>query len=152
MRPYLDKTAPEVWKAAQAFSTTVAAEAAARGITAPEGELIKVRASQLNGCAFCLDLHTRQARSAGVTEQQLDMLPIWRDTELFSEREIAMLLIAEATTLTPLDDHAIADLEDARAVLGDETFAAAEWIAVAINTFNRVSIMSAHPVRDRRSA
>lgn len=151
-RPYLDKAAPEVWKAAGAFSASVAAEAASRGLSLTEAELIKVRASQLNGCAFCLDLHTREARSAGVTQQQLDLLPSWRETDLFTAREIAALLIAEAATLMPLDDRAAADLEDSRAVLGDAAFAAAEWVAVAINMFNRVSILSAHPVRARKGA
>jgi len=149
VRPYLDKVVPEAWEAAQAFSGVVGEAALQRGLTAQELELIKVRASQLNGCAYCLDLHARQARSSGLTPQQLDLLPAWRETERFTEREQAVLAIAEAATRVPLSEDAKADLAAARGVLGDDAFTAAEWVAVAINAFNRVSILSEHPVRER---
>ena len=149
MRPYLDKAVPEAWKAAQAYSEAVGREAAERGLAETEIELIKVRASQINGCAYCLDLHTRKARDAGVPQQRLDLLPAWRETAVFAEREAAVLAIAEAATVLPLSDGAQADLAAARGVLGDDAFAAAEWVAVTINAFNRVSILSEHPVRPR---
>lgn len=149
MRPYLDKAAPEAWKAASAFSETVARAAAERGLTDVETEYIKVRASQLNGCAFCLDLHAREARAAGIPQQRLDVLPAWRESALYGEREKAVLAVAEAATRMPLDEDSIADLAAARGVLGDETFAAAEWVALTINMFNRISILSDHPVRPR---
>jgi len=149
MRPYLDKSAPDVWKAMQALSKTVATQAANGGVSVPETELIKVRASQLNGCAFCLDLHTRESRSVGIPQQKLDVLPAWRESDLYDEREKAMLAIAEAATQMPLTEEAKADLAGAQALLGDEAFAAAEWVALTINAFNRVSILSEHPVRPR---
>ena len=149
MRPYLDKSVPEAWKAAQAFSATVAREALARGISSEEAELIKVRASQLNRCAYCLDLHSRQAREAGVSQQKLDLLPVWRESSLYGERERAVLALVEAATRLPVDDDAAADLEAARCVLGEDAFAAAEWLAATINLFNRISILSEHPVRAR---
>lgn len=149
MRPALDKVMPEAWQAAQAFSTAIREAASARGLSARESELIKVRASQLNACAFCLDLHSRQARQAGVGQQQLDLLPAWRETGLFDDRERAVLAVAEAATAMPLTDEAAADLLGARAVLGEEAFVAAEWVAVTINAFNRISILSEHPVRPR---
>lgn len=148
-RPYLDKAAPEVWRAAQAYSASVVRAATDGGLAAPETELIKVRASQLNGCAFCLDLHSRQAREAGIAQQKLDIVSAWRDSDLFTERERAVLAIAEAATRLPLTEDGRADLFGARSVLGDESFAAAEWVAVAINAFNRISILSEHPVRPR---
>lgn len=150
MRPYLDKVAPDAWKAASAYSLAIGKSAADHGLSAAEGELIKVRASQLNACAFCLNLHTGEARSAGVSQQKLDVLPAWRETELFSDREKAVLAIAEAATQMPLTEDAMADLAGARAVLGDETFVAAEWVAVTINMFNRISILSEHPVKPRK--
>ncbi|MFJ4225876.1 carboxymuconolactone decarboxylase family protein [Microbacterium sp. NPDC089695] len=152
MRPYLDKTSPAAWQASVALSTAVRAAAADGGLAAQESELIKVRASQLNGCAFCLDLHSREARQAGITQQQLDLLPAWRETALFGEREKAVLAVAEAATVLPVDEERSADLESARALLGDEAFSAAEWVAVAINLFNRISILSQHPVRPRDGA
>lgn len=149
MRPFLDRSSPEAWEAAQIFSNKVAEAAQQQGLSVQEMEFIKVRASQLNGCAFCLDLHSRQARQSGITQQKLDLVPAWRETDIFTERETAVLSIAEATTLMPLSEEAKADLAGARNVLGDDGFSAAEWVAVAINAFNRVSILSQHPVRPR---
>lgn len=151
MRPYLDKVAPEAWRAASAYSQAIAQAATDGGLSPTEGELIKVRASQLNGCAFCLNLHAQEARDAGVPQQQLDLLPAWRESTLFSERERAVLAVAEAATQLPLSEEAQADLFGARTVLGDETFVAAEWVAATINLFNRISILSEHPVRPRKA-
>jgi AhpD family alkylhydroperoxidase len=142
--PYLDKVLPEAWKAATAYGTAVSDEALRHGLAPTESELIKLRISQLNGCLSCLDLHSRQARHADVTQQKLDLLPAWRDTPLFSDREAAVLAIAEAATRMPLDENSKADLVAARGSLGDETFVAAEWVATTINTFNRISILSEH--------
>lgn len=149
MRPFLDKAMPEAWKAASQLSATVKAESLAAGLTTQESELIKVRVSQLNGCAFCLDLHSREARQAGVSQQTLDLIPAWRETDLFDDRETAVLAIAEAATRLPLSEDSHADLAGARIVLGDDGFVAAEWVAISINLFNRISILSEHPVRAR---
>lgn len=149
MRPYLDKSAPEVWKAAGSYSAEAAAHAISAGLSKEEAELIKVRASQLNGCAFCLDLHSRESRAAGVPPQKLDLLPAWRESALYTEREKAVLAVAEAATRMPLSEESKADLAGAHAVLGEAAFAAAEWVALTINMFNRVSILSEHPVRAR---
>ena len=93
----------------------------------------------------------REARAAGITQQQLDVLPAWRESSLYSEREKAMLAIAEAATRMPLGEEAKADLAASRGLLGDEVFAAAEWVALTINMFNRISILSEHPVRPRNA-
>ncbi|MDQ4212905.1 carboxymuconolactone decarboxylase family protein [Microbacterium capsulatum] len=151
MRPYLDKAVPEAWKAASAYSEAVKEAAALHGLSIAETEYIKVRASQINGCAFCLDLHSREARDAGIPQQKLDLLPAWRESSLFSERERAVLAIAEATTRLPLTEESEGDLAGARGELGDDAFAAAEWVALTINTFNRISILSQHPVRPRNA-
>lgn len=149
MRPYLDKVVPDAWGAAQVFSNAVREAAVAKGLSLQEAEFIKVRASQINGCAFCLDLHSRQARQSGIPQQKLDLIAAWRETEAFTDREVAVLAIAEAATQLPLTEDAKADLAGALTVLGEDVFAAAEWVAVAINTFNRISILSEHPVRPR---
>lgn len=149
MRPYMDKAMPGAWQAAVALSSAVRDAAAQGGLLAQESELVKVRASQINGCAFCLDLHSREARQSGITQQTLDVLPAWRETEIFGARERAVLAVTEACTVLPLSEESSADLSAARTLLGDDTFAAAEWVAVAINAFNRISILSGHPVRRR---
>ncbi|WP_426626090.1 carboxymuconolactone decarboxylase family protein [Leifsonia sp. McL0607] len=152
MTSYLDKSMPEVWQAARAWSTVVAEAALESGLSVQETEFIKVRASQLNACAYCLDLHSREARKAGIPQQKLDMLSDWRDAELYDERERAVLAIAEAATRLPLTEDSRADLAGARAVLGESAYVAAEWMAVAINTFNRISILSQHRVSARDAA
>lgn len=149
MRPYLDKASPAAWKAASAYSAAIGEEAERLGLTLQEAELIKVRVSQLNACAFCLDLHSREARGAGIVQQRLDLLPAWRESALYSERERAVLAVAEAATRLPLSEELKADLSGAQHTLGDEAFVAAEWVALTINMFNRVSILSDHPVRPR---
>ncbi len=148
---FLDKLSPESWGDAQKLSATVRDFALTHGLEAQESELIKVRASQLNGCAFCLDLHSREARESGVTQQRLDLLPAWRESKLFTDREAALLAVAEAATQLPLSENSRADLVGARGLLGDEAFGAAEWVAAAINLFNRISILSEHPVRARNA-
>lgn len=149
MHLFLDKVVPEAWSDAQRFSNTVREAALRHGLSVQEAELIKVRASQLNGCVFCLDLHSREARQAGISQQKLDLLPAWRESDLYADRETAVLAVAEAATSLPLSEDGRADLVAARGLLGDEAFVAAEWVAAAINMFNRISILSGHPVRPR---
>lgn len=149
MRPSLDRVMPEAWKAADAFAAGIRGAATQRGLSVQESEFIKLRVSQLNACAFCIDLHSREARRAGIPQQKLDLLPAWRETALFDDRQRAVLAIAEAATRLPLTEESEADLTGARSVLGEEVFVAAEWVAVAINAFNRISILSGHTVRPR---
>lgn len=110
-------------------------------------ELVNVRVSQLNRCAACLDVHVRDALDAGETVQRLAVLPAWRDTTLFSAKERAALALAESVTTLP--DRSDSDRSDpeARAELTAAEFAAVSWIVIAINAFNRVSIVSGHDVR-----
>ncbi|WP_280399333.1 carboxymuconolactone decarboxylase family protein [Nocardia carnea] len=149
MRPSLDRVMPEAWKAADAFAAGIREAATQRGLSVQESEFIKLRVSQLNACAFCIDLHSREARRAGIPQQKLDLLPAWRETALFDDRQRAVLAIAESATRLPLTEESEADLAGARSVLGEEVFVAAEWVAVAINAFNRISILSGHTVRPR---
>ncbi|MBV9418809.1 MAG: carboxymuconolactone decarboxylase family protein, partial [Alphaproteobacteria bacterium] len=86
-------------------------------------ELVKMRASQLNGCAFCLDMHSKDARAAGETEQRLHVLPAWRETDLYTPRERAALEWTEALTLIA-DSHAPdAAYDAARALFNDKELA-----------------------------
>ncbi len=78
-------------------------------------------------------------------------MPAWRESPLFSDRERALLAIAEAATRLPLDAAVNVELAQARSTLTEEVFAAAEWVAAAINMFNRISILSQHRVRPRDS-
>lgn len=147
---FLDKSDPGSWRAINAFSRKVAAANEEADIPRSITELLNVRVSQINGCAYCLNMHVRQAREAGVTDQQLAVLPAWRDTQVFGPLERSALTIAEATT--ELDHSTLhQDLTTARETLTDKQFSALQWSAIAINAFNRISILSGHPVRAKRS-
>jgi AhpD family alkylhydroperoxidase len=102
--------------------------------------------SQINGCPSCLEVHHRRAVAAGVTEKQLATVSVWRDTELFDEHEQAALRLAEITTMLPDHDTAEREYARARKTFTDDELSAVVWVATAINAFNRVSILSRHPV------
>ncbi|MFJ8051633.1 carboxymuconolactone decarboxylase family protein [Streptomyces luteogriseus] len=103
-------------------------------------ELVRIRASQINGCAFCLDLHTRDARGQGETEQRLHTLAAWRESPFFTERERAALALTEAVTL--VHDGRVPDAVYAEAaeVLDENQIAALIWAATVINAYNRIAI------------
>lgn len=143
----IDKVAPDAYKAAIGVATAVSAAAKDNGLPRSLVELINVRVSQINGCATCLDVHVRKATAAGVSTRQLATLSQWRETELFDAREQAALRLAEITTTLPDHDTAEREYGRARTVLTDGEVSAVIWVAIAINAFNRVSILSRHPVK-----
>ncbi|MGW0765566.1 carboxymuconolactone decarboxylase family protein [Streptomyces sp. NPDC002676] len=146
-RIFIDKQSPKAYHALVQTSEAVRTVAAEAGLDRTLVELVNLRVSQLNGCAYCLHVHTRAALRAGDTPQRLGVLAAWRETEVFTEAERAALALAEATT--DAADTAAQDTayEAAREVLTDDQISAVIWVAVTINAFNRVSIMSRHPVR-----
>ncbi|RAP57325.1 carboxymuconolactone decarboxylase family protein [Oleiagrimonas sp. MCCC 1A03011] len=112
-------------------------------LEAPLTELVLARASQINGCAFCLDMHTQDARNAGETEQRLHLLPAWRDTDLYSPRERAALTWCEA--LTQLGHDAVPDAlyETVRAHFDESELIDLTLLITLINSWNRVNIAAA---------
>jgi AhpD family alkylhydroperoxidase len=109
-------------------------------------ELVKIRASQINGCAYCLDMHTKDARHAGETEQRIYALSAWRETPFFSERERAALEWTEHVTRVA-DLHVPDDLYDRVAAQFDEAELVALTMGViVINSWNRLSISFRPPV------
>ncbi|MFD8707997.1 carboxymuconolactone decarboxylase family protein [Kitasatospora sp. NPDC059648] len=146
-RVFIDKQSPKAYRALLAAAEAAREAAAEAGLDRRLVELVNLRVSQINGCAYCLNVHTRAALREGESTQRLGVLPAWRDTELFTARERAALALAEATT-DPSDAAAQQDAYAlAREALTEEEISAAIWVAIAINAFNRVSIMSKHPVR-----
>jgi AhpD family alkylhydroperoxidase len=149
-RIFIDKQSPKAYHALVQISEAVRAVAAEAGLDRTAVELINLHVSQINGCAYCLDVHTRAALRAGETTQRLGVLAAWRDTRLFTPAERAALALAEATT-EPADTAAQESAyATARDILTDDQISAVIWVAVTINAFNRVSIMSKHPVRAER--
>lgn len=103
-------------------------------------ELVKTRVSQINGCAYCLDMHTKGARAAGETEQRLYLLPAWRETTLYSERERAALAWAEA--VTQLAGREVPDdlYEEVRRQFDEKALVDLTLAIVAINGWNRLAV------------
>jgi AhpD family alkylhydroperoxidase len=109
-------------------------------------ELVKIRASQLNGCAYCIDMHTKDARRAGETEQRIYALNAWRETPFFSDRERAALEWTE--TLTRLADSRVSDalFERVRRQFDEAELVALTFAVIVINGWNRLSISFRPPV------
>jgi AhpD family alkylhydroperoxidase len=108
-------------------------------LTKKHKDLIKIRASQINGCAFCIDMHTKEAREAGETEQRIYALNAWRDTPFFSEDEQAILAITEEVTL--ISNHVTDETYEQAAKVLDETYLAQVILAIiTINAWNRIGI------------
>lgn len=117
-------------------------------------DLIKIRASQINGCAFCLHMHTTHARSAGETELRLNLLAAWRESPLFDPRERAALAWTEALTHLPqtlAPDDVYAELAQA---FSEKERVAVTMVIVSINSWNRIAVgfRRVHPMPNDRAA
>jgi AhpD family alkylhydroperoxidase len=103
-------------------------------------ELVLMRASQLNGCAYCMDMHSKDARAAGETEQRLHVLPAWREAPFYSDRERAALAWCEA--VTRLDPHGVSDevYDMARTQFSERELGDLNMAVILINAWNRIAI------------
>ena len=130
------KVAPGAYQAMLALETYVHRSGLERSLL----ELVKTRVSQINGCAHCLDMHTKEARAAGETEQRLHLLAAWREAPLYSERERAALAWAEA--VTQISTHEISDelYAEARRHFSEKELVDLSLAIVAINGWNRLAV------------
>ena len=133
-----------------AFQAMMALQMASNksGLEKPLMELVKLRASLLNGCAFCIDMHFREAKAAGESEERLYLLSAWQEThELYTAREKAALRWTDA--LTRLAGNHVSDelFEDVSGHFTDEEMANLTLAIVAINGWNRFSVGFAMPIR-----
>lgn len=132
---------PERYKAMLALHSAVGAS----GLEATVLELIRMRISQINGCAFCIAMHVEVARKAGISDAQLHLLPAWREAPLYSDRERAALAWAEA--LTRLTDGDVADqvYDEVRRHFSIGEIADLGFAVAEINGWNRMMIASRTP-------
>jgi AhpD family alkylhydroperoxidase len=134
--------ARDLYRAQSALTRAVAESA----LDARLWELVKIRASIVNGCAYCIDMHTRDALAGGDTQQRLFALAAWRESPLFDERERAALALTDAVTLVASEGEAIDPAyEAAAAYFSSEELAALLYAIAAIGTWNRLAI-STHMV------
>ena len=103
-------------------------------------ELVRIRASQLNGCAYCIDMHTKDARAAGETEQRLYALPAWRETPFFTAGERAALAFTESVTLLAQTHVPAEAYDEVAASYSPDEIAALVSLIVAINAWNTVGV------------
>ena len=130
------KVSPAAFKAVLALQTYVDQS----GLDAKLRELIKIRASQINGCAFCLIMHTRDARKIGETDDRMHLLNAWREAPVFTERERAALAWTEALTLVS-ETHVPDDVyEQVRKQFSEKEIVDLTAAVAAINTWNRIAI------------
>jgi AhpD family alkylhydroperoxidase len=144
------KVAPELMKAMLALEEAVAGSGLEHGLI----DLVKTRASQINGCAFCLHMHTHEARARGEREERLYLLDAWRESSFYTERERAALAWTEAVTLvaqTHVPDEAY---EEARRQFGEAELVKLTLAITTINAWNRIAISfrAQHPHGAAKSA
>lgn len=142
----IHKRTPQAYRSYVDAAKTVRSAALAAGLDRRIVELVNVRVSQLNRCAFCLDLHVTAAMAQGETAQRLGVLPAWRETALFTLREQAALTLAEIVASLPPGDVGDQRYDFARQHLTADQVSAVIWVAITINAFNRISILSGRTV------
>lgn len=137
-RMNIEELMPESYKALFNLSGTLTKTK----LTLIQKQLIKIRASQINGCAFCIDMHTKEALKARETQQRIFLLNAWRETDLFTPEEKAILAITEEVTL--IHNHGISDATYQQALQFFDTEAIAQIVmaVIVINAWNRLSVSS----------
>jgi AhpD family alkylhydroperoxidase len=143
------KAAPEVFQGMLALSTVVQKSGLAAGLV----DLVYLRVSQINGCAYCLDMHSKDLRARGETEQRIYMLPAWREVpDLYNARERAALAWAEA--VTRLTDQEVSDevYDQAQKEFDDKELAQLTLAVGAINAWNRLNVAFRTPAGNYKSA
>jgi len=145
VRMNLKETTPHVYRRMGALEQAAHEACEKAGVEPALYELLKTRASQINGCAFCLDMHTKDARAGGESEQRLYTLGAWRETPFFSERERAALALTEE--VTRISEGGVSEEVWALAEkqFDQEQLAGLVWAIVAINSWNRLAISTGSP-------
>ena len=143
-RPLLNTALPEAYKSVLALNDQCEKAAADAGISPLATELVRIRASQINGCAFCLRMHVRDALAKGETTDRIAVIPAWRETTYFTDEECAALAIAEE--ITNISDTAARPEPERLSALTAQQAAVLRWLAIVINAFNRIAISSHYKV------
>lgn len=147
---YPHKSAPDGFKAMMALEASFEKS----GLEESLRHLVKLRASQINGCAFCIHMHTTDARKHGDSEMRLYMLNAWRESPLYSDRERAALAWTEALTLLPQTGAPDADYELVKAQFSEAEQVQLTLLIGAINVWNRLQVgfRASHPVDEKDKA
>ncbi|HLI00485.1 MAG TPA: carboxymuconolactone decarboxylase family protein [Acidimicrobiales bacterium] len=135
-----EANAPGFAKAMATLERAATAQADQAGLASPIRDLVRLRASQLNGCAYCVDMHVKDARAAGERDERIDAVAVWPEVPFYDDAERAALALAEAVTLCA-DSHVPAAVWDEAAQhFGPAELAALIGLIVAINGWNRIGV------------
>jgi AhpD family alkylhydroperoxidase len=145
VRTLLNTAVPEAYQTLLTLSEQSERAALDAGVDPLSIELVRIRASQLNGCGFCLRMHVRDALAKGESTDRIAVLPAWRETGYFSPAERGALAIAEE--ITHIAATPVGDGDGDGDALTVAQAAALRWVAIAINGFNRVAISSHYAVK-----
>jgi AhpD family alkylhydroperoxidase len=152
MKPRLNfyKAAPDTIKALSALEAQIQSSGLEKSLI----ELVKIRASEINGCAYCINMHTEDARKHGETEQRIYLLNAWRESPLYSDRERAALAWTESVTSISTTRAPDEDYEQVRAQFSEEESVNLTMLIATINAWNRLAIAfrAIHPVKAKASA
>ena len=142
-RVNIEQTQPQMWKAMYHLSGAITSST----LTPIQKQLIKIRASQINSCAYCINMHTAEALQAGETQQRIFLLSAWKETNLFTPEEKAILALTEDVTL--IHQHGVADetYSQAQVFFNDQTIGEIITFTVLINAWNRLSVSMQLPVQ-----
>ncbi|MBS7351034.1 MAG: carboxymuconolactone decarboxylase family protein [Comamonas sp.] len=145
-RVNLGKSAPALYQTVLELERLASEALAAAGIAKGFSHLLRLRASQINQCAFCIRMHTRDALASGESSDRVAVIAAWEETAYFTPKERAALELVEAITL--VSEEQVPDMVYAQAAanLSPEEVSAIEWLAIVINTWNRIAIASRYPV------
>jgi AhpD family alkylhydroperoxidase len=135
---------PNAWKAMYGLETYLATTQ----LTKTQKELIKIRASQINGCAFCIDMHTKDALKNGETNQRIFLLNAWKETDKFSAEEKVLLAITDEITLIHQQGLTDATYATAKNFFSEEVITQIIMSVVIINAWNRIAISTQMPVSE----
>lgn len=138
----ISKKHPAVYQDVVAMNKHAAEAVAASGLDPKVESLVKIRVSQLNGCAFCLRMHTREAVERGETADRLAVLAAWWESQYFTAQERSALALAEQVTRMSVPERR--DWDDGS--LSDEQVSAITWLAIVMNSWNRIAVRSHYPV------
>ena len=143
----LGKALPNLYQAVADLDKSAAAAVADAGVDRGFSHLIALRVSQINQCAYCVRMHTRDALASSETTDRISVLPTWRETGYFSAKERAALAMAEAMTLISDSQFSDEEYEKVVAHLSSSEIAAIAWQVIVVNAWNRVAISSRYDVR-----
>jgi len=141
-RVNIEQSKPEAWKAMYNLSAVLSKTA----LSPIQKHLITMRTSQINSCAFCINMHSKEALKSGETQQRLFLLSSWKDTELFTDEEKAILALTEEVTLISQQGVSDKTYKQAEKFFSEETIGEIIMLIVLMNSWNRIAISTHLPL------